>query len=157
MACRLFGAKLLSTPMLGYCQLDLRNKLQWNFNQSTKLFIHENAFENIVYEMVAICPGGGQVSLGKYANDFCFSFCCSFTATNEKLSILCREPFETRCLHAISKFHCLWINIQKQHNGDLHYRKPRNVSISYYINRTRRTYTWRLSFLKIWFPQHSMT
>ena len=32
----------------------LRNKLQWNFNQNTKLFIHENASENIVCEMASI-------------------------------------------------------------------------------------------------------
>ena len=31
------------------------NKLQWNFNQSTKLFIHENAFE-----MVAILSRGDE-------------------------------------------------------------------------------------------------
>ena len=36
MACQLFGAKLLSKPMLEYCQLSLRNKLKWNFNQNTK-------------------------------------------------------------------------------------------------------------------------
>ena len=56
MACRLFGAKPLSNPMLSYCQLD--NKLQWNFNQNTKLFIHKN--ENIFCEMMAwwpFCPG----------------------------------------------------------------------------------------------------
>ena len=32
----------------------LRNKLQWTFNQNTKLFIHENAAQNIVCEMAAI-------------------------------------------------------------------------------------------------------
>ena len=32
----------------------LRNKLQWKFNQNTKLFIHENASQNIVYEMASI-------------------------------------------------------------------------------------------------------
>ena len=32
----------------------LRNKLQWNFNQNTKLFIHGNASENIICEMAAI-------------------------------------------------------------------------------------------------------
>ena len=32
----------------------LRNKLQWNSNQNTKLFIYENAFENGVCEMAAI-------------------------------------------------------------------------------------------------------
>ena len=32
----------------------LWNKVQWNFNQNTKLFIHENAFENIVRKLAAI-------------------------------------------------------------------------------------------------------
>ena len=54
MACRLFGTKPLSKPMQSYCQLDLRNKLKWNFNQNTKLFIHKNVSENIVCEMAAI-------------------------------------------------------------------------------------------------------
>ena len=31
-----------------------RNKVKWNFNQNTKLFIHENAPENIVGELAAI-------------------------------------------------------------------------------------------------------
>ena len=31
-----------------------RNKLQWNLNQNTKLFIHENTSENIVCHMAAI-------------------------------------------------------------------------------------------------------
>ena len=57
MTCRPFGTKPLSKPMLGYCQLDvnwtLRDKLHWNFNQNTKLFIHENVTENIVCEVVA--------------------------------------------------------------------------------------------------------
>ena len=36
----------------------LRNKVQWNLNQNTKVFIHENAYENIVCEMAAIlCRG----------------------------------------------------------------------------------------------------
>ena len=36
----------------------LKNKIQWNFNQNTKLFIHENAYVYIVWEMAAIfCPG----------------------------------------------------------------------------------------------------
>ena len=36
----------------------LRNKHQWNFNQIIKLFIHENASENIVCKMAAIFPRG---------------------------------------------------------------------------------------------------
>ena len=33
----------------------LRNKLEWNCNQNTTFFFHENASENIIY--AAICPG----------------------------------------------------------------------------------------------------
>ena len=34
--------------------IGLRNKLQWNFNQIKKLFIHENISENNICEMAAI-------------------------------------------------------------------------------------------------------
>ena len=53
MVCRLYGTKPLSKPTMGIVNWTLRNKLQWNFNQNTKHFIHENAFENIVCEMAA--------------------------------------------------------------------------------------------------------
>ena len=38
MACRLFGAKPSSKPMLCYCQFywTIRNKLRWNYNQNRK-------------------------------------------------------------------------------------------------------------------------
>ena len=36
----------------------LGNKLQWHFNQNTKLVIHENASENIVCEMAATLSRG---------------------------------------------------------------------------------------------------
>ena len=61
MACRLFAAKPLSKPMLGYCQLALRNKLPYNFNQNRKFFIHENASENIICEKAAILYGGDEL------------------------------------------------------------------------------------------------
>ena len=32
----------------------LRNKLQWNFNRNSNIFIQENAFESVVCEMAAI-------------------------------------------------------------------------------------------------------
>ena len=34
----------------------LRNKLQWNFNRNSNIFIEENTFENVVCEMSAILP-----------------------------------------------------------------------------------------------------
>ena len=40
----------------------LRNKLQWNFNKNSKLFIHEKASENIVCEMAAILSRGRRVN-----------------------------------------------------------------------------------------------
>ena len=39
----------------------LRNKLQWNLNQNTKLFIHKNASENVGCEMAAILSRGRWV------------------------------------------------------------------------------------------------
>ena len=41
----------------------LWNKLQWNFNQNTKLFINENASKNIVCEMADILSKGRWVKL----------------------------------------------------------------------------------------------
>ena len=64
MACRLFSTKSLSKPMLGV-NWTLRNTLHWNFNQTIKLFFHENASENTVWGMPAISilsGGGGRVS-----------------------------------------------------------------------------------------------
>ena len=59
-----FGVKSLSKPVPGYCQLV--NKLQWNLNRNTKLFIYENAFENVVYEMTTIpfCQGEDELIKG---------------------------------------------------------------------------------------------
>ena len=34
-----------------------RNKLQWNFNRNSNIFIEENTFENVVCEMASICLG----------------------------------------------------------------------------------------------------
>ena len=41
------------------------NKLQWNFNQNTNLFIHEDASEYIVCEMAVISSRGDEL------NDLC--------------------------------------------------------------------------------------
>ena len=61
MACRLCDTKPLSKSMLGYSQMGLRNKRQWNFNQNTKLSIHENASENIVCEKAVIFVQGDEL------------------------------------------------------------------------------------------------
>ena len=63
MACRLFSAKPLPEPMMTYCQLEPSNKLQWNWDQNTKLFIHKNTFENFICEMAAILSRGRWVNM----------------------------------------------------------------------------------------------
>ena len=35
----------------------LMKKLQWNINQNSYIFIQENAFENVICNMSAICIG----------------------------------------------------------------------------------------------------
>ena len=54
MACRLVGAKPLPEPMMEYCYLDPRNKLQINVNRNSYIFIKKNPFENVVWKMAAI-------------------------------------------------------------------------------------------------------
>ena len=61
-AFRLFDAKPFSKLVLECCQLDHQEQIQWNFNQSTKRIIHENAYENIVWEMAAISFRGKWVN-----------------------------------------------------------------------------------------------
>ena len=55
MACRLVGAKPLSDQCWNIVNWNLRNKLQWNLKRNSYIFIHKNAFENVVCEMAAIC------------------------------------------------------------------------------------------------------
>ena len=54
MACRLEGAKPLSEPCWIIINWTLRNKLQWNFNRNSYIFIQENVFENVVCKMPSI-------------------------------------------------------------------------------------------------------
>ena len=73
MACHLFGAKPWSKPMLDCCQLNPYGQTSVKFNQTAKLFIHLNSFENIVCEMAAILSRGTWVILPTidcFANSF---------------------------------------------------------------------------------------
>ena len=53
MACRLFGAKQFSEPVLAYCQLNNKEHILVRYYLKFKCFILENVFENIVCEMAA--------------------------------------------------------------------------------------------------------
>ena len=58
MACQLAGADQATSHFLNQCwnivNLNLRNKLHWNVNEGSYIFIQENACENVVCEMAAI-------------------------------------------------------------------------------------------------------
>ena len=69
MACRLFGAKPLSKPMIGFVNWELSNRILWIFNQNTELLIHENASENIVCEMSAILSRENESILSEFIRE----------------------------------------------------------------------------------------
>ena len=54
MACRLFGTKPLSEPVLEFVNWNLRKQLQRNLKRNFYIFIHEYAFENVVCKMAGI-------------------------------------------------------------------------------------------------------
>ena len=59
MVCHMTTTKPLSEPMMVYCQLDHREqKLQWNLNRSTTVFIQGNGLKTVICIMVAILSWG---------------------------------------------------------------------------------------------------
>ena len=57
----------------------LMYKLQWIFNQNTKLFIHKNASENIVFEMAATAANViWNINCVKHSDDFLCVTCLDF-------------------------------------------------------------------------------
>ena len=76
MACRLFGAKPLSEPMLPCCQLDHEDHISVKFYSNSKVLIHENAVENVVCKMAAIVSRSQCVN--RIEELFFFNFDCSF-------------------------------------------------------------------------------
>ena len=97
MACRLFGAKALSKPMLGYCQLDpyeqknseILIKIQ-NFS-----FI-KNASEHIICEMAAILSRWRLVKLKTPA--WHFKVCEGYTWCLTHLVLLMEYSMRTRSI-----------------------------------------------------------
>ena len=54
---------------------NLKSKRQWNWNRDIKPFIHENAFENVLREMVAILSAGDEYQIE------CVVGCCTGPGT----------------------------------------------------------------------------
>ena len=57
------GAKPLSEPSWNIVNWTLRNKLQWNLNRNSYIFIQENTFEHVIWKMAAILSGTQCVKL----------------------------------------------------------------------------------------------
>ena len=54
---------IIWTNALNSVNWSLRNKLQWHFNRNSKLFIQDNALEDVVCEMASICLDLNVLSL----------------------------------------------------------------------------------------------
>ena len=72
MACRLFGAKPSSKPVLGYCQFDPEEQTLVKFKSKYEIFVHENAFENLFCDMAAILSGGDELTYHGTPNNQCY-------------------------------------------------------------------------------------
>ena len=81
MAWRRIGDRPLSEPIRAVLNWTLRNKLQRNSNQNTKCFIHENAYEKIVCEMVTILSRRDELTLSVSLPEY---FRSTFTFTNRE-------------------------------------------------------------------------
>ena len=58
---------------LNQCCLIVNWTLQWNSNQNTKLFIHENAFENTIWEMAAMLSREDELTHWGQVTHICVS------------------------------------------------------------------------------------
>ena len=78
MACRLIGRQAITQTNAAIVLIGPlgTTRLQWDFNQNANIFIHENAFENIVCEMAAILFRPQCVKKSKYHLDF-FKILCT--------------------------------------------------------------------------------
>ena len=89
----------------------LGNKLQWNSNWNRKLFIQENAFENVVYVMVTILSMRDDLRSDTVGKGGCFSpqylhIDISYLAPTGEIWDVYRKYFEENCpYHNGTKLH----------------------------------------------------
>ena len=69
MACRLVGAKPFKNQCWSIVNWTRRNKLKWNVNRNSFIFIQENPFENVVWEMAATLSRPQCIKLISICND----------------------------------------------------------------------------------------
>ena len=103
------------------------NKLQWNFNRNSNIFIHENAFENVVCEMASICLGLNELThwlLGDTSlilnQLFAFHEICMIGMLHERLgsSYNCHLTCFFNSLFVLTsniKAPLFWLNVKRIH------------------------------------------
>ena len=115
MACSLDGAK----PYLNQCwnivNWTLRNKLQWNFNRNSYIFIQENVLQKVVCEMASILSRPQCVKMHESWETFSWtSGIWGFVWKKSNLSI--KEMLEITT-PVFSKY-AIWSQYKKVNNGD---------------------------------------
>ena len=107
----------------------LGKKLRWNFYQNTKLFIHENTFENIVCEMAAILFRRRWVN--KQARNITL-----------KVNIF---RIQFLCLHIMVRWLLYWIHAWKRVDDS-------NISHVWQLLFWESLYPHKLWLLPTWYP-----
>ena len=121
----------------------LGNNLQWNLNQNTIFFIHENTFENVVREMVAIFPGRWVKSIindGKNYMKLYFKPCFLYlTCTLHKvithccLVTLCRHIADVVTIVSNNALSSVWRHVVTSTSAECLLLGPwNNVQWNYY-------------------------
>ena len=62
-ACRLVGLSHYLNQCWNIVYWISRNKLQWNFKRNSRVFMHENPFQNVVWKMASIFFSLGLIAL----------------------------------------------------------------------------------------------
>ena len=76
----------------------LRNKLQWNLNRNSNIFIQENAFESVVCEMASISSRPQWVLMGWRPYSICFYF---MRSTHLDLFFMCIHVLDINIFFSI--------------------------------------------------------
>ena len=100
----------------------LRNKFQWNLNQNTKLFIHKDAFENVVYEMAAILSRGRCVKASHcmpyYVRHSCLMVGLTHLTLDKMAASLTDDNFKCIFLHENDRI-TIWVSLKLVPKGPI--------------------------------------
>ena len=113
---------------------NIGNKLQWNLNKNSNIFIQENAFECVVFEMAAILSRPQCVKLIKDSSpsraSYLFYVHCRRMAPISNIRHFgCMRPTRL-CLGHNRYRHCLWILMLNKWSALTHWGQVTHICIS---------------------------